>query len=94
MRRHRYVYGLKEWYEKNDIPAGAYIQLERTDDPLAVVVDYRRRRKKREWVRVAGVERGQLAFNMQMRSIGCDYDDLMIVGEDDRAEIDSLWKRT
>ena len=94
VRRHKYVYGLKEWYEKNDIPAGAYIQLERTDDPLTLVVDYRRRRKKREWVRVAGVERGRLTFNMQMRSIGCDYDDLMIVGEDERREIDSLWKRT
>ena len=94
VRRHKYVCGLKEWYEKNEIPAGAYIELERTDDPLVVMVDYRRRRKKREWVRVAGVERGQLTFNMQMRSIGCDYDDLMSVGEDNREELDSLWKRT
>lgn len=94
VRQHKYVYGLKDWYEKNELPVGAYIQLERTAHPLTVVVDYLRRPKKREWIRVATVERGQLAFTMQMRSIGCDYDDLMIVGEDYPAEIDSLWVRT
>jgi hypothetical protein len=94
VRQHRYVYGLKEWYEKNDIPVGAYIKLERTDDPLAIVVDYLPRRKKREWIRVAIVERGKLTFTMQMKAIGCEYDDLMILGEDDPAEIDSLWRRT
>jgi hypothetical protein len=94
VRQHKVVYGLKEWYEKNELPVGAYIKAERTDDPLAVVVDYRHRPKKREWIRVATVERGQLGFTMQMRSIGCDYDDLMIVGEDNPAGIDSLWRRT
>jgi hypothetical protein len=95
VRRHRYVYGLKEWYIKNDIPVGAYITLEGTDDPMAIVVDYLpRRRKKREWVRVATVMEGQLTFAMQMRAIGCEYDELMIVGEDNPAQIDALWMRS
>jgi len=94
VRQHKYVYGLKEWYDKNDIPVGAYIKLERTDDPLAIVVDYLPRRKKREWIRVATVAGGQLTFAMQMRAIGCEYDELMIVGEDNAAEIDSLWMRS
>lgn len=91
IRQHKYVYGLREWYDKNEIPAGAYIKLERTDDPLAIVVDYSRRRKKREWIRVATVAGGKLTFAMQMRAIGCEYDELMVMGEDDPAEIDSLW---
>ncbi|MCK4450038.1 MAG: hypothetical protein KAX26_05560, partial [Anaerolineae bacterium] len=94
VRQHKYVYGLKEWYDKNDIPTGAYIKLERTDDPLAIVVDYPRRRKKREWIRVATVAGGKLTFAMQMRAIGCEYDELMVLGEDDPAEIDSLWMRS
>lgn len=94
VHQHKYVYGLKEWYERNDIPVGAYIKLERTDDPLAIVVDYLPQRKKREWIRVAAVEKGRLTFAMQMRSIGCEYDDLMIVGEGNQAEIDSLWMQS
>lgn len=93
VRRYKYVYGLKEWYDKNDIPVGAYVKLERTDDPLAVVVAYLPHGRKREWIRVATVEKGKLTFTMQMRAIGCKYDDLMILGENDPAEIDALWRR-
>ena len=94
IRQHKYVYGLKEWYDKNDIPVGAYIKLERTDDPLTVVVDYLPQRKKREWIRVATVKGGRLSFAMQMRAIGCKYDELMVLDEDDPAEIDFLWMRS
>jgi hypothetical protein len=94
VRQHKYVYGLKEWYDRNDIPVGAYIELERTDDPLSIVVDYLPRRKKREWIRVAKVEGGKLSFIMQMRAIGCEYDELMVLGEDDPAKIQALWMRS
>jgi len=95
VRQHQYVYGLKEWYDKNDMPVGVYITLKRTDDPLAIVVDYLpRRRKKREWIRIAMVAGGRLSFAMQMRAIGCEYDELMVVGEDNLAAIDSLWMRS
>jgi hypothetical protein len=93
VHQHKYAYGLKGWYEKYDIPVGAYIKLEGTDDPLAIVVDYLPRPKKREWIRVATVAEGELAFTMQMRTIGCEYDELMILGEDDPAKIDALWVR-
>jgi len=94
VRQHKYVYGLKEWYNENDIPVGAYIKLEKTDDPLAIVVDFPRRPNKREWIRVATVAGGKLAFAMQMRAIGCEYDELMVLGENNPAQIDSLWMRS
>ena len=93
VRQHKYVYGLKGWYDKNDIPVGAHIKLERTDDPLAIVVDYLPQRKKREWIRVVTVVGGRLTFAMQVRSIGCEYDELMVLGENDPAGMDSLWMR-
>jgi hypothetical protein len=94
VHQHKYVYGLKGWYDKNDIPTGAYIKLESTDDPLTVVVDYLSRGGKREWIRVATVEGGRLTFTMQMRTIGCEYDELMVLGEGDPAKIDSLWMQS
>jgi hypothetical protein len=95
VREHQYVYGLREWYDRNELPVGVYITLRGTDDPRTVVVDYLPRRgKKREWIRVATAAEGRLSFAMQMRSIGCEYDELMVLGTDDLAKIDSLWMRS
>jgi hypothetical protein len=35
----RYVAGLSEWYNRNQLPVGAYISLYGTDDPLRVEID-------------------------------------------------------
>ena len=91
VHQHKYVYGLDKWYEEHNIPVGAYIKVEQTKDPLTFIVDYEPRRMKREWIRVAKVVEGKLTFEMQKRPIGCQYDDLMIVGEDKPVEVDSLW---
>ena len=89
---HNYVVGLGEWYAKNQLVAGAYVTLHRTDSPLTVGVSYRPVRPKREWVRGAVVHGGRLSFQNLRLMITCQYDDLMIVGEDDRAAVDALWE--
>lgn len=93
VHQHKYVYGLEEWYETHNIPTGGYIKLERTDDPLVVMIDYLPRRMRREWVRVASVEEGRLVFEMRKAPIACEYDELMLVGEVDAARVDELWLR-
>ncbi|MEA3459111.1 MAG: hypothetical protein U9R11_00290 [Chloroflexota bacterium] len=93
VREHNYVCGLGEWYEEHNIPVGAYIDLERTEDPLEVRVGYTPRPRRREWVRVARASEGRLAFEMQMRTVACDYDELMIVSQEDPAELDALWRK-
>ena len=86
-----YVAGLGKWYRQNQLPTGAYISLYSTDDPLAVMVDYQKVRVKREWVRVAFYQGGQVRFQLLKQPIGCEYDDLMIVGVNDERAIDSAW---
>ncbi len=88
---HGYVFGLDQWYERYELPVGAYIRVEQTTDPMVFVVDYEHRRPKREWVRVARAENGRLVFTMQKRVIGCQYDELMLVGEDQPTQVDALW---
>lgn len=87
----KYVAGLGEWYNKNQLPAGAYVSLYSTDDPLVVIVDYQQVRLKREWVRVAMYQDGRLNFQLLKQPISCEYDDLMIVGVNDGDAIDSAW---
>ena len=59
VREHRYVFGLDTWYEANDVPVGGWVNLRRSDEPGVVMVDLQSRRPKREWVRVATVQRRQ-----------------------------------
>ena len=86
----RYVAGLSDWYEEHGIPVGGFVVLERTENPLEVVVDVKPHRSKREWVRMARVEGNQLRYQLQKQLISCDYDETMIVAEADPAATDEL----
>jgi hypothetical protein len=88
-----YIYGLKGWYQQNKIPAGAYIKLRGTSDPLTVKINFARRRMKREWVRVASIKGGRLTFQIQSRPVACEYDELMGVQDDDSDAVDAFWRQ-
>ncbi len=88
---HHYVYGLEQWYQDNNIPVGAFIQLKRTYDPFKVAVSFKPRRMRREWVRVAQARDNKLDFSLRKMPISCEYDETMLVWTQDSAEIDSLW---
>ena len=89
--RHRLVAGLGEWYEKHKVPAGAYIILERkVDEPMTYVVDYRPRRMKREWARVARVEEGRLKFEMGKIEVSCEVDEHLLVAAADPEALEQL----
>ncbi len=78
--RHRLIAGLKEWYEKHKIPVGAYIILERkVDEPFTYVIDYRPRRMKREWARIARVEDDRLTFEMGKIEVSCEVDEHLLL---------------
>jgi hypothetical protein len=87
-----YVCGLAEWYDAAAIPAGGYITLKRGEDPLEILIECQRQRR-REWVRLARTRDGKLTFEMQTRLISCGYDDLMLIVEDQPAELDRVWRQ-
>jgi hypothetical protein len=91
----RYVVGLAKWMEDHQVPVGAIITLERTPANGEIVVDYRTRRPKREWARIAhaDLDRLRLTFDMNKINISCDYDEYMIVAEHNGEELDELRAR-
>ena len=84
----RYVAGLTEWMNNHAIPAGAYITLERTNNPEEVIVDFRTRRAKREWARVAqpDLQHNSLVFEMNKIQVACEYDEHLIVAVAENAQ--------
>ena len=89
----RYILGLKAWYDENQIPVGGFLHLAPGSESGTIVIGYDRRRPQREWVRLATVSDNRIQFELKRRSIGCGYDDLLIVGSDVVAAMDALWKR-
>lgn len=87
----KYVFGLDEWYNKNRLPVGAYLTIKHTDNPMQVIVDYQATRTQRDWIRTATISNNRLIFQMNKEAIGCKYDELMIIGELNPAQIDKLW---
>ncbi len=86
----RYVCGLAEWFEQHKLPVGAYITLERTANPDEITIDFRPRRMRREWVRMASVEDGRFVLHMQKQPISCEYDEHVVLSEGDPEALEAF----
>lgn len=88
----RYVSGLAEWMEEHEMPVGALVTLERSEKNNEIIVDFRNRRPKREWARIAtaDLDNNRLTFEMNKIQIACEYDEAMIVADEDTAATDRL----
>lgn len=88
--KHSYVYGLKEFYEKHQIPIGGYITVSKTDELDKIRIDYGAYRPRTEYIRLIIPIGEQVTFENERRSIGANYDDLMIIGSDDLNGLDEI----
>ncbi len=82
--------GLRAWFEQHKLPAGAYIVLERRDSSGDIVVDFKPKRMRREWMRQAQVVDGTLDFQLRKGEIACEYDELALIGDERPEEIQKL----
>lgn len=88
----RYVCGLKDWMVAHNLPVSAQITLERTEGQDEVIIDFRPRRMRREWSRIAKVDAEQQSFGLEMNKvqISCEYDENLIVSCDDREGLEAF----
>ena len=89
----RYVFGLSALYQKHHLPVGAYVYLNRTDDPSRFEIEFDNYRPRMEWIPlVENTDNDQLHFRSAKRAIGADFDDMIIVGVNNLVEVDKLGK--
>ncbi|MCP4360129.1 MAG: hypothetical protein GY796_19150 [Chloroflexi bacterium] len=93
MQNERYIYGVGDWYNQHELPIGGFVHLQPGPKPGVLSLGYDRRKKKREWIRLATAVDNRIHFELERRSVGCGFDDLMIVGTDTITAIDVLWRR-
>jgi hypothetical protein len=90
--KERYVLGLGPLYEKYQVPIGAYVSVSKGDTHDKIAVRFRTHKARSEWVRLMEPRGEQFRFEDKQRSIGIEYDDLMILGIDDLDAIDEFIK--
>lgn len=93
VRSPRYVYGLREWYRRYDVPAGGLIRIRRGDAPGEVIVEAAERRRRNEWIRTVVIHAdGGIGFTMLRQQVGTSYEERMVVGLSDRDAFETAWK--
>jgi hypothetical protein len=90
VKKGRYIYGLSQFYRKYQLPVGSYISAQTGPKPGQIVLNATAYRPRTEWVRIMVARDNRFAFEDSKRSIGADYDDLIILGADDLEAIDQL----
>ena len=94
VRENRYVYGLEEWYEKNDVLPGSLVHIKPGKAAGEVVVSIGKKRPTREWVREAILSNeGKISFSMNNKLISTEFDERMAIAISDRDQIKSLWQK-
>jgi hypothetical protein len=85
-----YIWGLAEFYRSADLPAGAEIVLSAAERPGLYWIDGKKRKPKRDWVRVGHASNGHLRLETAQRAVACEFDDQMAIFTDDIKQLDSL----
>ncbi|MAT44527.1 MAG: hypothetical protein CL609_19505 [Anaerolineaceae bacterium] len=94
VREHKYVYGLKDWYENNSVLPGSTIFIKQSKTPGEVIVSIGKKRNTREWVRTAdATPEEQLNISMNQQLISTEFDDRMIIAIPSPQSIEVLWDK-
>jgi len=92
VRNEGYVFGLWDWYQKYEVPAGGLVRVRHGEHPGEVIVETKDRRMRNDWIRTVTIDdSGQIGFTMLKQPVGTAYDDLMVIGIIDPQAIDEAW---
>lgn len=92
VRPKRYVYGLREWYEKHNLVPGSRIRIKRSKVPGEVMISPDTRRPSKEWVRTVLIgSDGGVVFAMLKQTIYSNFDERMTIAVPDVESVDRLW---
>ena len=91
VRDRGYVWGLRDWYEKIQIPVGGYVELARTDDPFIISVNYARHSRRGQWVRVASATDNRVTIQMGRASVSVKHDRHLLLSLERAEDVDVLW---
>ncbi len=92
VRNQGHVFGLEDWINRYDVPAGGMVTIKMGEKVGEVVVETIDRRMRNDWIRTVTIdEQGRIGFTMLKQPVGTEYDDLMVIGLIDPQVLDDAW---
>lgn len=94
VRKHGYVFGLREWYKSHQLMPGSLVSVRRGQKPGEVIVEARTQRSSKDWIRtlIVGAD-GGLVFAMLKQPITAEFNDRMAIYIPDFHALDPLWEK-
>jgi hypothetical protein len=92
VRKHGYVYGLRDWYKANELMPGSLVRIQRGENPGEVIIEAKTYRATKDWVRtvIVGAD-GGLVFAMLKQSISAEFNDRMAFAVSSVEAVEQLW---
>jgi hypothetical protein len=95
VREHRYILGLREWYEERGLMPGSVLRVKRGDAPGEVIVNWDSQRASRDWIRTVLVgSDGGIVYAMLKQTVSAAYDERMAIAVPDVDALDQTWLQT
>lgn len=92
VRSHRYVYGLKEWFQAKNAFPGSLIRIRKGANPGEVIVHCETRRPLRDWVRTVLVgSDGGVVFAMLKQNLATGFDERLTIAVPDPNALEQVW---
>ena len=93
VRPHRYVFGLREWFERQNLIPGSIIEIAATADPGIVKIVPQKKRSNKEWIKtvLVGAD-GGLVIALLRQPIHAGIHDRMAIAIPDVASLDKLFR--
>lgn len=93
VRKHKYVYGLEEWYKKNNLMPGSLIVIEKGEIPGEIEVHIEKSRQNKEWIKTVLIGSDQaVVFAMLKQPISAKFNERMAIVISDPDALDVLWR--
>jgi hypothetical protein len=94
VRSQHYVFGLRDWYLKNNLNAGSIVTILASDVPGEVIIKSGKRRPFKDSIRTALIgSDGGIVFALLKHSIASTIDERMTIMISDSDALDKIWEQ-
>lgn len=93
VRPGKYVYGLRDWYDKNGLIPGSIIEISKSAEPGKVIISAERHKPTREWIRTGLIgSDGGIVFTEQKQNCTAKFNDRLAIFLSDTTALDRVWE--
>ena len=93
VRANKYICGLDQWYQKNELMPGSLVTVEKSKTPGEIIIKFDKSRQNKEWLKtvLVGSDQG-FVFAMLKHPISASFNERMAVAIPDMNALDEIWK--